>query len=303
MSEAPQPDDVGKNYDAIAAEYVRNIYDELKDKPLDRALLDRFASAVRETGLVCDIGTGPGHVARYLQERGVQVCGIDLSTEMITQARRLNPGIEFQQGDMFALDLPNETFAGMTAFYALVNIPREKLIRALRELHRVLKPDGLLLLAFHLGDDEPASRRNVGHQCLTRFLFFPRDEMIDWLRAAGFEIREVIERDPYPEVEHPSRRAYIFARRSRSDNSFRSFPSGAKAPHLPAGTRKLGQRAWRHAEPTFHGGITHSLPICLTHYYGFSPAEVLWNGPTTSATKSTQLARHRRMVTELSPDR
>jgi SAM-dependent methyltransferase len=214
MSDAPQPDDVGKNYDAIATEYVRNIYDELKDKPLDRALLDRFASAMREKGLVCDIGTGPGHVARYLQERSVQVCGIDLSTEMITQARRLNPGIEFQQGDMFALDLPNETFAGMTAFYALVNIPREKLIRALRELHRVLKPDGLLLLALHLGDDDLHRKEMWGINVSLDFYFFPRDEMIDWLRAAGFEIREVIERDPYPEIEHPSRRAYIFARKS-----------------------------------------------------------------------------------------
>jgi hypothetical protein len=41
--------------------------------------------------------------------------------------------------------------------------------------------------------------------------------MIEHLKAAGFEIEEVIEREPYPEVEHQSRRAYIFARKPKSE--------------------------------------------------------------------------------------
>ncbi len=39
--------------------------------------------------------------------------------------------------------------------------------------------------------------------------------MVGYLRGVGFEIDEVIEREPYPDVEHPSRRAYIFARRPK----------------------------------------------------------------------------------------
>jgi len=37
--------------------------------------------------------------------------------------------------------------------------------------------------------------------------------MKELLITAGFEIEEVVEREPYPEVEYQSRRAYIFARR------------------------------------------------------------------------------------------
>jgi hypothetical protein len=38
-----------------------------------------------------------------------------------------------------------------------------------------------------------------------------------YMEAAGFAIEEIIERDPYsPEVEHQSRRAYIFARKPSS---------------------------------------------------------------------------------------
>ncbi|MGZ5003472.1 MAG: class I SAM-dependent methyltransferase [Chthoniobacterales bacterium] len=205
--------DIQQSYDAIAEEYVRNIYDELQHKPLDRELLNRFADAVRDAGLVCDIGTGPGHVARYLHDRAVQVCGIDLSPKMVAQARRLNPGIDFREGDMFALDVPNETFGGMTAFYAIVNLPRASVVRALRELHRVLKPNGLLLLAFHLGDETLRKEEMWGIPVALDFVLFGRDEMVEYLREAGFDIREVIERDPYPDVEHPSRRAYIFARK------------------------------------------------------------------------------------------
>jgi hypothetical protein len=45
------------------------------------------------------------------------------------------------------------------------------------------------------------------------FIFFETEEVRDHLEMAGFELQEVIERDPYPEVEYPSRRAYIFARK------------------------------------------------------------------------------------------
>jgi hypothetical protein len=49
------------------------------------------------------------------------------------------------------------------------------------------------------------------------FFFFPIEEMTGHLRCAGFEIEEIVEREPYPDVEHQSRRAYIFARRPASD--------------------------------------------------------------------------------------
>src|SRR4051812_31761448 len=114
---------VRESYDRIAEEYARRIADELRHKPLDRQLLDRFAAQIRPNGRVCDIGCGPGHVARYLREAGVSAWGLDLSSGMVEQARKLNPGVEFRQGNMLALDLPNNALAGIVVFYAIVNIP------------------------------------------------------------------------------------------------------------------------------------------------------------------------------------
>ena len=208
--------DAQATYDTIAEEYVRRIFDELRHKPLDCQLLDRFAGEVRETGPVCDLGCGPGHVARYLFDRGVQVIGVDLSPNMVEQAKRLNPDIPFQQGNMLALTTENEAYAGIVAFYSIIHTPREEVVAALLEFKRVLRPGGILLLAFHVGDEVIHLDEWWGKQVSIDGIFFQPDEMQGYLRAAGFEVEETIERPPYEEVEYQSRRAYIFARKPTS---------------------------------------------------------------------------------------
>ncbi len=203
-----------KSYDRVAEQYADHIADELQHKPLDRQLLDRFAATIKDAGLVCDIGCGPGHIARYLRERGVEVCGIDLSPEMVEQAKALNPEIEFRQGNMMALESEDETFAGMTAFYSIIHIPRDEVIKALTELKRVLRRNGLLLLAFHTGDETTHVEELWGEKVAFDVAFFQADEMRNYLTAAGFEIEEIIKRPPYDAaIEYQSHRAYIFARK------------------------------------------------------------------------------------------
>ena len=211
--EAGKREQCQSSYDRVADEYVKRIFGELAHKPLDRQLLDRFADSVKGQGLACDVGCGPGQVAHFLHERGVSVCGVDLSPAMIERARQLTPGVEFRQGDMLALDVADEAWAGIAAFYSLIHIPRGDLPEALAELRRVLVPGGLLLLAFHIGDETIHLDEWWGQQVCVDFFLFRPDEMASYLGAAGFEIEEIIEREPYPDVEHQSRRAYIFARR------------------------------------------------------------------------------------------
>jgi len=131
--------DVQSSYDRVAEEYVRHIYDELRHKPLDRQLLDRFADGVRGTGLACD-SAATWTVARYLSSAELQ-CAAWIVAGMVEQARQLNPGIEFHQGDMKALDVPEEVWSGIAAFYAIVNLSPAEVALALREIQRVLQPE------------------------------------------------------------------------------------------------------------------------------------------------------------------
>jgi SAM-dependent methyltransferase len=208
--------DTARSYDVVADEYVARIYGELRDKPLDRELLDRFADAVRGVGPVCDVGCGPGHVTRYLHDRGVDVCGVDLSAGMVERARGLNPGIDFRQGDMAALAAPDGSWAAIVLFYSIIHIPRDEVVAVLRELKRTLRPGGSLFLAFHIGSETIHRDEWWGHAVSVDYLLFTTDEITGYLRQAGFEVEEVRERDPYPEVEHQSRRSYIVARKPAS---------------------------------------------------------------------------------------
>jgi ubiquinone/menaquinone biosynthesis C-methylase UbiE len=205
---------VRESYDRLSDEYARRIYGELARKRFDREQLDRFA---REThgGLVCDVGCGPGHVARYLHDAGAKAMGLDLSPRMIEIARELNPAIQFEAGDMFALPFADESLAGIAAFYAIVNIPEPSLPAVFREMYRVLGKGGMLLVAFHIGGESLFVDELWGQRVTMSFHFFETQSIERLVTAAGFTLEQSLERDPYdPEVEHQSRRSYIFARKS-----------------------------------------------------------------------------------------
>jgi SAM-dependent methyltransferase len=178
-------------------------------------MLDWLIEKVDGAGRICDMGCGPGQIAGYLVTRGARVCGIDLSNEMVKQAKLLNPAVHFQQGDMIALKkIADNTFGGIAAFYSIIHIPRPSVVVALQELKRTLRPRGVLLITFHIGQETVHRDEFLGQEVSLDFHFFETAEMKSHLADAGFVLEEVIERDPYAEVEYPSRRAYIFARKS-----------------------------------------------------------------------------------------
>jgi len=84
-------------------------------------------------------------------------------------------------------------------------------VGALRGMGRALRPGGRLLLAFHVGSEVRHVADLWGEAVALDFVFFEVGEMRGYVEAAGFEVDEIVERDPYPEVEVQTRRAYIFA--------------------------------------------------------------------------------------------
>ncbi len=215
-SDEPAPDRRQRtraSYDILAQEYAARIYGELGGKPFDRERLDTFAERVRSIGLVCDLGCGPGHVAHYLHERGARAFGLDLSLGNLRQARRLNPQLEFVQADMLALPFVRDSLGGIAAFYSIIHLEREQLSAAFREMRRVLRPGGWLLLAFHLGTETLHEDELWGYAVNLDATLFTLAEVITHLEEAGLRVEEAVERDPYaPEVEYQSRRGYILAR-------------------------------------------------------------------------------------------
>jgi ubiquinone/menaquinone biosynthesis C-methylase UbiE len=145
--------DTQASYDRVAVEYGERYKDEMNDKPFDRACLDRLAREVGDLGPICDMGCGPGQVARYLHRQGVQTLGVDLSPNMVAEAQRLNPEINFHQGNVLSLPKADNSWGGIAAFYSIIHIPRQQIVADLQEIKRVLKPGGILLVTFHIGTE------------------------------------------------------------------------------------------------------------------------------------------------------
>jgi SAM-dependent methyltransferase len=213
-----EADDLGTaktrdGYDAVAADYAAHFADELAAKPLDRALLGAFAELVRGRGPVADVGCGPGHVARYLHDRGLPVVGLDLAPAMVAAARRLYPGLPFRVGSLLALPVEDGAWGGIVAFYSLIHLPPRAVPRALAEFHRALRPGGRLLLAFHVGDETRHLDEWWGRPVDLDFHFFAPDDLARRLAEAGFAVGARLEREPHTPAEVATRRGYLLARK------------------------------------------------------------------------------------------
>jgi SAM-dependent methyltransferase len=201
-----------QSYDRVAQQYAEEYFAELARKPFDCELLDEFAAAVRGQGEICELGCGPGQIARYLKDRGVSIRGIDLSGEMVAAASRLNPDIPITQGDMLSLDLPDDSLAGIVSFYAIIHLTREDVTAALKEMRRVLKPGGRLLVSYHGGEGDLHRDEWFDQPVSIDVILMTKEEMLHYLMAAGFEEAIIRMREPY-EFEYPTQRMYIVARK------------------------------------------------------------------------------------------
>jgi SAM-dependent methyltransferase len=198
------------SYNRIASAYAAHFADEFDHKPLERRLLAEFAAA-NAPGLIADIGCGPGQAAAYLSGCGAEVVGVDLADEMVAQARRLFPTLRFERADMCALPFADGALAGIVALYCLIHLAPDAIPAALAEFRRSLRPGGALLVSFHIGEETRHVEEMLGEAVNLDFRFFTPESMRQWLADAGFIVSQVIEREPYPEVEVQTRRAYILA--------------------------------------------------------------------------------------------
>lgn len=202
-----------KMYDRVAKEYAEVFSGEHEKKPKDQEMLRRFAEEVGDKEPVWDFGCGPGQTAKYLTDLGMEISGLDLSEEILKQARMLYPGIHFQKGSMLELEFDDDAIAGVVAFYAICHFTEEQVEAAFREVFRVLQPGGLFLFTYHIGEETIHLNEFLGKEIDIDFMFFTTEFIESCIKEIGFEKIEIVEREPYPEVEYESRRAYVFARK------------------------------------------------------------------------------------------
>jgi ubiquinone/menaquinone biosynthesis C-methylase UbiE len=115
-----------------------------------------------------DIGAGTGVVALAAADkvgRNGRVLGIDLSEGMLAVAavkagRAGLNHVRFEKMDAERLEIPDQSFDAVLSLYALLHFPHPA--TALREMHRVLRPGGVL--AVGVGSRPPLNLRGIAHR-------------------------------------------------------------------------------------------------------------------------------------------
>ena len=108
---------------------------------------------------ILDIGTGTGILPMNMMHYSGEYTGVDISSEMIEQAKALVPKADFICTDAHNLPFDDNSFDVVTALQCWVYFDKERL---LPELHRVLKKDGNLYIMFltWLPDEDEIIRRS-----------------------------------------------------------------------------------------------------------------------------------------------
>jgi SAM-dependent methyltransferase len=171
---------------------------------------------------VLDLGCGTGlPTARDLVAAGLQVTCVDLSPRMLDLARRNVPGAEFLQADVADLagpdggrPLPAGGFAGVTAFFTLLMLPRPEIPPALGTMRDLLEPGGLLALGMVEADVDDVPIPFLGHTI--RVSGYLRDELRHVVADAGFDVikEESYAYAPASADVPPEEQLFLYCRRA-----------------------------------------------------------------------------------------
>jgi SAM-dependent methyltransferase len=185
-------------YNLAAQRYHDLFHDEMNEKEYDRRLLDSFAGRFNKDSLICDAGCGPsGHIGRYVFDKGIQVVGVDISDKCVELARQYNPKMRFERGDIGNLAFDDSSFDGMISYYSIIDTPKKYVSRIFSEFHRVLKPDGHLLVAVKAGTTEGYIKDLLGLKTEIYFTLFTEKEITSYFEKAGFLLEFIERRNPY----------------------------------------------------------------------------------------------------------
>ncbi|MEU4769625.1 class I SAM-dependent methyltransferase [Actinosynnema sp. NPDC023794] len=190
------------SYDTVADSYLDITREALAKTPLLRGVLAMFAEAAREVGgPVADIGCGPGLITSHLHGLGLDAFGIDLSPRMVELAGHHHPDLRFHVGSMTDLDLADGSVGGVLAFYSIIHVPDHEIPAVFTHFHRVLRPGGVVMLGFHVGDrDRLKTEGYGGHPMSVRVHRRPVERVAGWLRDAGFTVEAQVLIGPDDEV-------------------------------------------------------------------------------------------------------
>lgn len=136
------------------AAYYDQEADARSTRPLGQQRLtarDEFVSRLPPAGRMLEVGTGAGRDTEFLVERGLWMCGVDLSFMQLKHAAARGGAVAV--GSVRQLPFPSECFAAAWTMSTLMHVPNAAIENALAEFRRVLAPNALAGIGVWGGPD------------------------------------------------------------------------------------------------------------------------------------------------------
>ncbi|QGN07558.1 class I SAM-dependent methyltransferase [Halorhabdus sp. CBA1104] len=198
---------VRDGYDRIAAEYD----EQRSTDDTDVSLVERFRDALGANAAVLDAGCGTGTPVTALLAEECTVTGLDLSREQLSLATDRLPAHSFVEGEMTRLPFAEDSFDGLTSFYAVIHVPRERHEDAFSEFHRVCRPGAPVLCT--VGDTDWAGHNEdwMGMGGPMYWDIPGLDRTRKLLDDAGFSV-EGVDRVMDDVADEPAKKPFVWAR-------------------------------------------------------------------------------------------
>lgn len=189
MKSKPRPDGLRDTYNRIAADWAR----DHQGDSWWRACTARFASLLPNGARVLDAGCGSGDKARFFEERGMHVLGIDFSERLLDIARRTAIASEFRLLDLRDIATLPEMFDGVFAQASLLHIPKAETLSVMEGMASRLVPSGLLYIAVKAlragnPEEEIVTERDYGYDYHRFFSYHTMDEMHGYIGRLGLSL-------------------------------------------------------------------------------------------------------------------
>jgi len=165
---------------------------------------------------ILDAGCGTGIPdTKYLHDSGFDVIGVDFSDGMLKIARENLPNVTFIKQNITELDFPDNSFDGLISFSVIIHIPREKHKPMFQQFHKLLKPDGIILVSMAWSEWE-----EIGEFCGEKMFWshFKPETSLQIIKDSGFSIIKdwfVTTPDYYNRDSESEKHYYILAKNSK----------------------------------------------------------------------------------------
>ncbi len=174
-------------YNSLAGEYekrTKNLASVTQDA------VDVMSNYVRPKGKILDLGCGVGLAASFFNSKGFDVTCLDISSKMISFAKKRNPGATFIQGDFLTVNF-NSSFDGVFAFAFIHLFPKDVALKILKKIHQILDHDGIAHISSTKSESSKEgweTKKDYGGEYKRYRKHWTETELRDALVQSGFKI-------------------------------------------------------------------------------------------------------------------